>query len=189
MQLYKKYKEFDIIISNDQLYSLSSSDNTTQYNLVYVNDEDYIYSNLSKLGIQLKKEVIIQQSAIILSSGGGTAVHETCCVADNDRLVICCGNSVFCLALPSLSFQWQTKADDSACFEIVKHTDGYIMHGELEITRLNNTGEIVWSISGPDIFTTLDGKDTFKVVDDVVYARAWTEQTLQLNAFTGEAIK
>ena len=76
----------------------------------------------------------------------------------------------------------------ATCFEIVKHDDAYIIHGELEITRLNIAGEVIWSFSGPDIFTTPDGKDIFKVVGDIVYAKAWTEQTFQLDAYTGELI-
>lgn len=186
MRLVRKYKEFELVISNDREYSLDSADNTTQYNHAYINDKGA--DNLSQHGILITKDEKVQNSAIVLCTSGITGVHETGCIVDDDKLLICCGDCVFSLSLPSLLLQWQTKADDCTCFEIVKHTDGYIVHGELGITRLNVAGEIVWSISGPDIFTTPDGKDTFKVVEDIVYAKVWTGITIKVQAYTGEII-
>jgi len=188
MLLHKKYKEFNLVITNDELYSFRSTGNATNYNHVYINEEDKAYSNLSQRSIQLIKNGKVQTNAIVLCSGGGTGIHEQCCVLDNDTLLICCGDSVFCLELPLLRLQWQTKVDMATCFEIVKHADGYIVHGELEISRLNNAGEIVWSLGGPDIFVTLDGSSAFKVANDIVYATVWIGITFEVNAYTGQII-
>lgn len=188
MQIHKKYKEFDIVISNDNLYSLNSTDNTTYYDYAYIREEDKGYNNLSKHGIQLIKDEKVQNSAIVLCSGGGTGIHESCCIFDENLILICCGDSVFCLELPSLLLNWQTKVDFATSFEIVKYEDCYIVHGELEITRLNAVGEKVWSFCGPDIFITAEGETTFKLFGDIVYAKEWNGQIFQLDAYTGEII-
>lgn len=72
MQLVKKYKGFDLVVSNDELYSLDSADNTRQYNHVYVDEDDRLYTNLSKHSIQLFKDGEIQNSAIVLCGSGAT---------------------------------------------------------------------------------------------------------------------
>ena len=68
---------------------------------------------------------------------------------------------------------WKTKGDEATCFEIFKYQDSYIVHGEMEITRLDRNGNIQWQQSGADIFTTLDGQDNFKLTDDYIIATDW----------------
>ena len=53
MQLHIKHKEYDLVIFNDELYSLNSADNTTHYNFIYISEEDKVYRNLSQHSIKL----------------------------------------------------------------------------------------------------------------------------------------
>ena len=45
------------------------------------------------------------------------------------------------------------------CFGIHFLDEDYVIHGELEITRLDKDGKIVWQYIGRDIWTTPEGTD------------------------------
>ena len=93
--------------------------------------------------------------SIVLTAGGSvSSLWEKSTLLDGDRLLITCGNEVFCLLLPSLELLWHTQVDMATCFEIVPYQDDYITHGEVEISRLNRQGEILWQFSGKDIFVS-----------------------------------
>jgi len=81
-------------------------------------------------------------------------LNEKGILLDNDRLLITCGYEVFCILLPSLKLLWHTQVDMATCFEIAPYQDDYITHGEMEISRLNRQGEILWQFSGKDIFVS-----------------------------------
>ena len=48
-------------------------------------------------------------------------------------------------------------------FEIFKIENGFIIHGELEITRIDNDGKVIWQNGGADIFVSQNGNDDFEV--------------------------
>jgi len=86
-----------------------------------------------------------------------------------------------------LSLLWRTKADRATCFEIYKYQDSYIIHGELEIARLDKNGKILWQQSGSIIFTTLDGKDNFIITDNYILATDWENRKYKID-FNGQLI-
>ena len=91
--------------------------------------------------------------SIVLTAGGSvSSLWEKSALLDGDRLLITCGNEVYCLLLPTIKVCWHTQVDMVTCFEIVPYQDDYITHGEVEISRLNRQGEILWQFSGKDIF-------------------------------------
>jgi hypothetical protein len=88
-------------------------------------------------------------------------------------LVICCSNTVFKLTIPDLNLEWKTVADSATCFGIHFLDKDYIVHGELDITRLDKDGKIVWQNGGRDIWITAEGIDDFAVYDDYILATDW----------------
>ncbi len=189
MSLSIPYKGLHVSIFNDTDYNPNSVDNSKKYNHFYT-DRDYSdYRYLTKHGIEIYRNDELLNSAIVISSGGATGIHETSGLIDTDNFLICCADSVFCLTLPDLKIAWRTKADAATCFEIFKHLDHYIIHGELEINSLDRNGNIIWGFSGTEIFTTPTGKNTFRIIDDVIYATNWDNVTFQLNADTGQLIE
>ena len=72
-----------------------------------------------------------------------------------------------------MTLLWRTKADTATCFEIYKYQDRSIIHGELEISRLNIRGKILWQQISADIFTTLDGENNFLLTDNYILATDW----------------
>ena len=92
---------------------------------------------------------------VVLTAGGSvSSLWEKSALLDGDRLLIACGNDVFCILLPTLELLWHTQVDMATCFEIVPYQDDYITHGEVDISRLNKQGEILWQFSGKDIFVS-----------------------------------
>ena len=88
-------------------------------------------------------------------------------------LIICCSNTIFKLTIPDLNLEWKTIADSATCFGIDYLDKDYVVHGEIEITRLDKDGKIVWQKGGRDIWTTPEGIDDFKVYDNYIIATDW----------------
>jgi hypothetical protein len=128
-------------------------------------------------------------SACICSSGGKTAIHPTCSILEENHLLVCCASSIFCLTFPALDLFWTIKADNATCFEIFKHGDDYVVHGALEISRLDRSGNIIWQFSGFDISTTPTGENDFILEGDKIKAINWEGANFIIDAYTGKVLK
>jgi hypothetical protein len=172
--VYYTQKGYEIEIYQDPSYDENSSDNINRYDAVYFDGLDYRSTTIFE--IKLYSKDLPVKSAVIGGVGGGTGLHDHSTIIEDKRFVICVSNSVLCLSVPDLQFLWRTKADTATCFQIFKYEADYIIHGEVEISRLDARGKIVWQQSGADIFTTLDGKDDFLLMDDYILATDWNHQ-------------
>jgi hypothetical protein len=159
--------DYSIGLIGDAAYNPASADNIVSYNKFY-SDNSLSEHYSTQHGVFILEDMVIVNSACVSSSGGHTGVHAHSCVLENDRLLICCANKIFCLTVPELGLLWRMEADPATCFGIFEFGDGYIIHGELEISRLDKGGNKIWRFLGSDIFTTLSGKDDFKVEAGVV---------------------
>ena len=178
--------EFQIEIFSDPDYRLDSADNLHQYKSIYMNEDSYRATSI--YGIKVYKNDTLLSSALVGSSGGGTGIYPNSLIAEPQRLVVCCSNSIFCLAIPTLLLQWKTKADFATCFEVFKYQSDYIVHGEVEISRLSADGDLIWQRSGADIFVTLDSnEDDFVVTDDYILATDWNNRKYKFD-FDGNVI-
>lgn len=184
MTQYKTGK-YRIDIYDDQTFTEGPADNVNQYDFVYFDKSDYIFPSI--FGIKIFQDNTLLKSAIIGSIGGGTGIHDTSTIIENDRLLICCSDTVFCLSIPDLKMLWRTKADQATCFEIYKYQDSYIIHGEIEISRLDKDGKILWQQIGTDIFITVDGKDGFIITDNFILATDWENRKYKFD-FNGQSI-
>lgn len=92
-----------------------------------------------------------------------TGIHSTSSLLSNDQLLVCCCDTVFCLRLPDLELNWQVKIDPATCFQIFQLQDDYLIHGEIEISRVDKNGNIKWHFSGADIFVSPNGSEEFKL--------------------------
>ena len=152
-------------------YSLDSSDNLFIYNNIYLNGDKNILTSI--VGIKLFEENDLVSSCLIGAEGGGTGINPNSTLISYGGLVICCANTIFKLAIPDLRLEWKTKADMATCFEIYYLDKDYLVHGEMEITRLDKNGQIVWQQGGRDIWTTAEGIDDFAVYDNYILATDW----------------
>jgi hypothetical protein len=170
MQQYKAGK-YRIEIFKEENINAFSTDNVNRYDIDYIDKLDYQPSTV--IGIKLYYDEKQLTSAVIGATGGATGIGGNSTIIEYDRFLICCSDSIFCISIPDLALLWRRQADEVTCFEIFKYQDTYIVHGELNISRLNKNGEVLWQQSGADIFTTLDGKDDFIVTENYILATDW----------------
>ena len=70
------------------------------------------------------------------------------------------------MAIHDLQLKWLTRADQATCFGIYRSGKFYIVHGEIEISKLDRNGKIVWRFGGSDIFVSFDQENSFKLNAD-----------------------
>jgi len=170
----------------DETSYTPGSDDKSVYELYHFTD-GYQNPYGTPHGIRLFKGDLEINSCLLIGSGG-TTVHSTSAILDGDSLLVCCGDSVFSLELPSLKLRWQTKVDLAVCFQIYSIDGGHVVHGEVNVSRLNGRGDVVWSFSGGDIFVTLDGETTFAILDDHIALVDWEKNKYELD-FNGKVIR
>jgi len=138
------------------------------YQKSYINHSEYISS--TKIGIRVIEDGNVMSSAIIGALGGGTRIGEHIYIVEKDRILLCCSDSIFCLSIPSLDLIWEKRVDRATCFQVFKHADHYLIHGELEVSKLDRNGYILWQFTGKDIFVNLDGKKEFELTEEYIKA-------------------
>jgi hypothetical protein len=173
-----------IEVDVESVYDPDSMDNINQYDAVYLYDK-YL---TTAFGIKVLSDNVKVKSAVIGCGGGPSGLHDTAIVFEEDRLLICCAGSVFCLSIPLLSLMWRTQADDATCFQIFKHEDRYVIHGELTISMIDRDGHILWQQHGGDIFTTINGRDNFSITDDYIFVTDWENRKYKFD-FNGKMIE
>ena len=178
-------ENYQIEIYEDYTFTEDSADNVTQYDFVYGDKSECHFSSV--FGIKIFQDYQFLKSAVIRSAGGKTKIQETSVIIETDRFLICCSDTIFCLSIPDLNLLWHTKADTGTCFEIYKYQDSYIVHGELEISRLDRDGKILWQKIGSDVFTTLDGEDNFVLTDNYILATDWENNKYKFD-YNGKSV-
>jgi hypothetical protein len=186
MKIQTNYKQYIIQIYDDDQYNVESTDNINRYKYIYISEPDI--RPISKHAIKVFNKEQEISSAIIIATGGGSGVHEQSYIIYNDLVFICVSAFLYCLCLPNLSLKWQTLVDDSSVFEIYLLNNNIIIHGELAISRINIDGKIIWQHYGSDIFTTIDGRDTFRIQDNIIIAKSWDGREYNIN-FNGKILK
>ncbi|MGB4773556.1 MAG: hypothetical protein WBP45_00150 [Daejeonella sp.] len=165
------FKQYTIEVYDIPTSSKSSANSLNDYNNLYFDEREYKWTSIH--GIKVFQNNKPFKSAAITAGGGGTRIHKNSALIDNNRIVICCSDSVFCLTIPDLSLLWKTQADSATCFEILKYKESYIIHGEMEISRIDINGKILWEQSGADIFITPDGKGLLNLSEGFVSVKDW----------------
>ncbi|MCQ6957984.1 hypothetical protein [Mucilaginibacter aquariorum] len=117
----------------------------------------------SKYGVRVIKNDTETSSALVCSDGLSTTVHPTSYVIKNDIIFLCCGRHVYALDIPVLQLKWFKELDPATCIEIYSFEDGFIIHGEISISRVTLAGEIKWEFSARDIFVNLNGHKEFEI--------------------------
>lgn len=177
-EMTANYKEFIVDIINDSTFSRGSTDNVFTYDNVYFEGSE---QPTSRHGIRVFKDDSLISSAIICGTGGATGVFKDTFIVTNNILLICCGDSVFALKLPELTLDWKKKFDLITCFAIYLYKGDFIVHGELEVNRIDLNGNIKWSFSAYDIFVTQDGNEAIKFMGDNIELRDWENNKYMLN--------
>jgi len=180
------YKEFTIEVTNDDRYTTGSADNYPSYHYQYLSDIESWFS--AKHGIRVAKDETEIASAIICETyGGSTTIHKRSYVLKDDAIFICCGAKIYSLQLPTLQLNWNKELDTATCFGIYEFENDFLIHGEMEISRLSADGVIKWKFSARDIFVSINGKKEFEIIGDKIKLIDFEDYEYTLNA-DGEVI-
>jgi hypothetical protein len=163
--------DYTIRLYDDRQYSAGSTDNKQVYQHVYIVDEGFRPS--SQHAIRVFRGTQELSSAIVGAAAATTGIHEHSYCIQSDFLLICAGNYLFNLHLPDLSLSWNIEVDEATAFGVHPLREDVIVHGELSISRVGLDGRIVWQHSGSDIFTTAEGENTFRIENEIIYAKSW----------------
>lgn len=182
-----QYKYLTIEVLDEPTYKFGSADNNFNYSKHYFGDGAKEYPT-SKHGIKIYQDYQIIDSCIIIGSGGATGVHQNSSLLDKDQLIICCCETIFCLTLPELELKWKTQADQATCFQIFKQEDDYIIHGELQVAKLDKFGKIIWEFGGADIFVCIDNEEEFKIENDGILVTDFAKTKYKID-FDGKLLQ
>lgn len=168
-----EYKNYEIEVLDDKDYSIESTDNIRTYKLEYFNGEKF--QPTSKHGIRIKDKVIEKEisSVIICENGGATTIHKKSFFIEEDRIWICICDKIYCLNLPKLDIEWFKQFDHVTNFSINPFKNDFVIHGELEIFRINRKGEIKWRFGARDIFVSEKGENSFQITEDLIEVTDW----------------
>ena len=151
-------------IRDEQEYNSKSNDNHIKYNRVI--DHSGGFNPSSQYSVRSFNDEELTEELIILGKQGATTVHQNSALIFSDQILICCGNEVFCFSLPRLELLWNCEADYATCFGIHKIGEVIIVHGELQMSRIDLAGNILWTCGGADIFVDHNGISSLKFHDN-----------------------
>jgi hypothetical protein len=157
-----QHKDFSIEVVDHADYTFNSGDNVVKYDVEYFDGEinnERIHPT-SKRGVRVKQGEIEIASAIMGESGRGSYLDEHSFIVRNETLLVCCGNKVYVLAIPDLRIKWYKQLDFAACLGIYSFNNDLLVHGEVDVTRIDDMGVVKWSFSGRNIFVSLEISDT-----------------------------
>lgn len=180
------FNEYKIVLSDESDYTSNSTDNLLVFEKIFSDEESNIY-NPTRHGITIYKDEKFLTNALICANGGATRIHENSSVIIENNILICCANSVFNLSLPDLNLNWMRTVDSVTCFRIFSTENGIFIHGELEASRIDTEGNIIWSVGFADILVSPDGRDEFIFHDDFIEIEDWNHNKYKLD-FNGKLI-
>lgn len=171
-------------VINEPAYKFGSQDNRTRYQRELILGEPQ-FELTSRHAVISTLDGQTLASVIFGATGGASGVHQHSLATLDDRGFLAVGPFIVCVDLPTLTTRWVQEVDDATCFgtHICPDRRSLISHGELEISRLTLSGDILWQGGGPDIFTGgLSFASSAVIVED------FNGDTLSFDLETGDSI-
>lgn len=185
--LTKQFEGYTIKIFDDKYFNPNSADNVHRYDVVYGSSKDLEYRATSTHGIKIFDETgELIKTVCVRNIGGATGIHQNSIVIFENKLLICCSDSIFCIELPSLNILWNKVCDMATCFGIYHYKNDFIIHGEMAVSRINIKGELVWEYTDRDIFTSLNSEDDFRIINNMIFVKVYFNGERVINAENGK---
>ena len=138
-----------IEILDEPTYTFGSSDNLRRYSFELDLSGGYRHSFVH--GVLIDSQPV----AVFGACGGATQPHSNSLLKHGDRYYLAVGSFVVCFSIDPFKHYWALAIDPATCFGVhcCRDSGALISHGELEISRFTESGNILWSASGADIFS------------------------------------
>lgn len=176
-----KFQDYLIEIVDEPDFRLNSTDNGFVYSKIYFDEEGY--KPTSKHGIKITKGGQAIASVLVCETGGATGIHDNSYIIKNHSLFLCCCDTIYSFGLPGLTLNWKKELDPATCFSIYSFKDDFIVHGEMEVKRINQNGDVNWSFGGGDIFVTPDSASSITLIGDKIKLVDWGGNHYLLDEF------
>ncbi len=138
-----------IEIIDEPTYTFGSSKNLRHYPIeIDLSDGDL---HTSVHGVVIDSQPV----AVFGACGGASRPNSNSLLKQNNRYYLAVGSFVACFSADPFIHYWALVVDPATCFGVhcCLDTGALISHGELEISRFTESGNILWSASGADIFS------------------------------------
>jgi hypothetical protein len=144
-------------------------------------------------GVQYELKILkhneICKNILINGLGKYTPIQEHTFAFDHNHLVICCGNKVFGLNFPELTLDWVIQPDPVACHQIFKISNGFIIHGEIWVRKINILGEVEWQHEFDDIIGDIkENPSCFQIHNDTIEVHDFSDNVYMIN-FEGRLLE
>lgn len=159
-----KNEFYQVTINQDETYTINPS-NHMKYDFHW-NPKDYTDDDMyTTFAIDVKGK----NSAKIALTGNYYSYPENCAILEERRLIVLQNYDIYVIDLEEMRITGKYYVEDMACnFGIYRIADGYIIHGEIEIKKLNLQFERIWSFGGRDIFVNPNGKKEFEIAENTI---------------------
>lgn len=149
---------YQITIDYDEAYKIGSSKNR-YYDLEF-NPENYTEDNdYTVICVKVKGKRSYEFSLIADFSSD----FENCAILEERKLIILQHFDLYVFDLEKQNIETHKDIDDDYNFGIYRIPDGYIIHGELTIKKLDFDFNQLWEFSGCDIFANIHGNKEFEI--------------------------
>lgn len=158
-------ESYEIKIIKDSQYTIWSTDNKL-YNYVF-QMEDYSRNDfISAYEVSICSLKTDYKIAFIGRPYGGI---ENCAVLEEDRLVILVDDYMVFFNLFTQKLELKTKIIDFGTgIELYAFADGYIVNGEVDVIKVDKSGNKTWSFSGRDIWVRPNGESSINIQRDIL---------------------
>lgn len=181
ISMITKFQDYLIEIVDEPDFRLNSTDNVFVYSKIYFDKVGY--QPVSKHGIKITKDGQTITSALVCETGGATGIHDNSYITKDHSLFLCCCDTIYSFDLPGLTLNWKKQLDPATCFSIHSFKDDFIVHGEMEVKRINQNGDVKWRFGGGDIFVTPDGAPSITLMGDKIKLIDWEGNHYLLDEF------
>lgn len=159
-------------------YPLRSTETPT-YSRIF-NLHGYKKSDFHAAFIIRVKTVCGEICAALIGSFYADAEH--CAVLDGSLLTVLMDDDIVLFDLTAMSVVKHKSIGDETYFSIYPITDGYLVHGELSVLRLDKNFQQIWSFYGSDILVIHDGnRAAFRIENDQILLEDWNSIKYALN--------
>lgn len=178
MKLSNDKYQVEILI--DRTYTMQSTDNRHY---------DYTFNpnNLTRKDVTKAFNIHVYQNdneKRYVLIGSLYSKDNDCAVLNGSLLTVLINDSISQIDLESNCIINHKVIDEDGCFfAIHKISNGYIVHGEFVVLKVDLLLNVTWTFSGADIFVTQDDHPAFQIINDRIVLRDWNNDIYELDMY------
>ena len=176
-------ESYNVEITCDNIFSIGSSDNR-RYDFVInpgnrERGDRYLTLRLSVEGASNMEIALITD---LIERKNCSAILE------GDILILLHRNYVTSVDLTNGKAKSRELNVWGESYDLIRMADGYLVHGEFEIIKLDNALNTLWEFSGRDVFVSGSGKKSLEITEKSIILYDFLDNYYELD-FCGNLIK